>query len=488
VDGNWLQNVFGAAKEGLQEVGNAGVDLGKTLLNIPVSVATAIPDFINNPDLFLNDNGELDPRGIGSLLSRDYRKNRQSQMDVQGEMARADKIAKGVNLVKTIFGNSMGDTRTEAGRLGYAQALQENAPGLDISPFFLGTQAEARAGQQGASAAGLIPEVAAIAMPQDAIAAGQKQLSDKLARNRITQRAQASGNGTGSPTEIEKKYAAYQSALARGDKALATILRADLEKVGGSSMPMVVTSPNGQTVVGPASEVVGFESATARDKARSTVDSNMLLLQTIGDMRELTKRSPDAFGIAGAMQGFKQNLVQQSKAFQAWSDRALMDKNMEPEVMRDIAASVFNTDIPGRISLEMTLAYAKARANNPDGRISDADFKQALATVRGQEGGGSGLLSNAASTNAVLDILQKDAERLIAQNKLRARKSGKEPNAVSQALTAYEQGMGMQPPAKSKGKLGKKRKGESKPEGDYMEGMPDFSKMSDEELRALSGQ
>lgn len=201
----FLDDLFGAAKTGLQEVGNAGVDLGKTLLNIPVSVATAIPDFINNPDLFLNDNGQLDPRGVGSLLSRDYRKSRQSDMDLQNEMARdmarAEKIANGVNIVKTIFGDNMGGVRTDTARQAYGQALQQNAPGLDVFPFIMGTQAEADAARAAAGEAGAMPNLAKIADINSAQQLGQtrfasdRQLKEIGARGAETRRSQ--GNQAG---------------------------------------------------------------------------------------------------------------------------------------------------------------------------------------------------------------------------------------------------------------------------------------------------
>lgn len=206
--GNFLESIFGAAKEGLQEVGNAGLDIGKTIAQIPLSVATAVPDFLKNPDLFLNENGQLDYRGVGSLLSKDYRKNRQMEMDTAAQWNNAQKIADGVKFVNEIFQGAATDTAQ-----GEQRKMLE-AQGFDpamLQPLANAAKAERHAARKGATAAGMASPIANIADIQSAQQAGQtrfasdRQLKEIGAQGAETRRNQGNQFGLSKQLEVLKQ-------------------------------------------------------------------------------------------------------------------------------------------------------------------------------------------------------------------------------------------------------------------------------------------
>lgn len=197
---SFLEDIFGAAKEGLQAVGNAGLDVGKAVANIPVSVLTAIPDFTKDPDVFLAGGRE---QALASLLSRDYRKQQKEQMDAARTWDKMTKTKEAVDWVQGLFGGLATDTAQ-----GEQRKLLE-AQGFDpamLQPLANAAKAERHAARKGASAAGMAPEIANIADINAAQQAGQtrfasdRQLKEIGAQGAETRRNQ--GNQFGLSKEL----------------------------------------------------------------------------------------------------------------------------------------------------------------------------------------------------------------------------------------------------------------------------------------------
>lgn len=197
---SFLEDIFGAAKEGLQAVGNAGLDVGKAVANIPVSVLTAIPDFTKDPDVFLAGGRE---QALASLLSRDYRKQQKEQMDAARTWDKMTKTKEAVDWVQGLFGGLATDTAQ-----GEQRKLLE-AQGFDpamLQQLANAAKAERHAARRGAGAAGMAPEIANIADINAAQQAGQtrfasdRQLKEIGAQGAETRRNQ--GNQFGLSKEL----------------------------------------------------------------------------------------------------------------------------------------------------------------------------------------------------------------------------------------------------------------------------------------------
>lgn len=234
-----MESIFGP--EGIGVTGQGGVgdsmkELGKGLASLPVTLAKLPGDFARDPVAFFDDNGRPD---LMAILLPSYRKQKVESQKQQQEAYKLELKSKGVDLVKNLFGGALGDQRTGQGRQAYAQALGNEAPGLDTAPILAGTGAEYAAAQQAASDSGMLPSVAAIASGDDAARAGQSQFTDRLAREQNVQQA-----------GLTRGNQSHASALAAGNIRLRDVLAQQRQQ----------RQPAGQALPSTASERKGLKS------------------------------------------------------------------------------------------------------------------------------------------------------------------------------------------------------------------------------------
>lgn len=427
----------GIVGNALSAIGNAGVDAAKTVAQLPLTLATLPTDFLKQPDLFIGSNGHAD---LAAILSKDYRK--QKAADIQGEkdFERLRRQAAGMDWAqKMFFGNDTGRSPAGNAEAAIASGLpQDQAEMLrqrDMAQSaLLGAE---RANTQGAlGQIGVPPEIARFAGPDDVMDTyNARQRDAALAADRSQRQALAERKEKRiAMTPAEKKVEAYQRAVASGDPIAIEAAKADLLTIGKSNAQMTVVKPGGEVITGGADDVTGFESTTARDNARKQQDSAKNVLATIQEMRDVLKRQPAVAGASGAVAGGWQDLAQQGQQFlnlRAGVQTDLAGGKVEDTVV-DRMAKAYDPAFPEFNALEMTLAFAVARANNPDGRISDKDLDNAIRQVRGGNATAS-WLSNPESVGAALDVLERSTKRIADQATDRA-KPFKKPNPLRDAI------------------------------------------------------
>jgi hypothetical protein len=102
---------------GLKRVGDAGVDVGKAVAEIPLNIVTAIPDFVKDPDVFLSG-GRLG--AVGALLSKDYRTKQKADLTAAREWDKFQKTRQAVDWATELFS----DTPFAQRHTAVAQATQ----------------------------------------------------------------------------------------------------------------------------------------------------------------------------------------------------------------------------------------------------------------------------------------------------------------------------------------------------------------------------
>lgn len=113
----FMDSLFG----GLRRVGEAGVDVGKAVAELPLNIVTAIPDFIQDPDVFLSG-GRLG--AVGALLSKDYRKKQKADLTAAREWEKFQKTRQAVDWFDNMLAGTTPDTRYGA----VNQASQAGVP------------------------------------------------------------------------------------------------------------------------------------------------------------------------------------------------------------------------------------------------------------------------------------------------------------------------------------------------------------------------
>jgi hypothetical protein len=424
--------------------------LGKSLGNIPhmlTDIAVKNPlEILKNPASALNDRGEV---SLTRLLFPDFRRETVKQQQQAAKVNEAVDQAKVVNaysdLAQIVFGQPGVQTAEAGMAAGLPPAEAEAAAARDA-------ESEARL-QQGQQVLGgfLPPEVAGFVRDPEKVPGLYLQNEENKAQ--ATQ--QSGANRRAEMTETEKKVGALQRARASGDPTAIAAAEADLLKIEGSNGTMVAFNPDGTPLaVGPADVVSAFGGQAAQDRAKDQADAARRAKATIGDILKIAETNEAAFGLAGGVKGTVQNLAMQGKAFTSLREQAQADAEAG-RIDDEVQAVLFDPNVDELSSFENTLAYAVARSQSNDGRVSDADYKAAIDNIRG--GGVMGSwLSNAESTKAKMGAITKDLDRVIATSEARAG-SGKKP--ITKLRAAVEGKPVEEPAPKKKGKkgLGKKK-------------------------------
>lgn len=290
------------------------------------------------------------------------------------------------------------------------------------------------------------------------------------AKQIIEKAGQGTGEGADRRTTAEKAYDAYMEAVASGNKLKIAVTKRQLRKVGSSGTPVVIQTANGETIMGGADDVLRYGTAAGREKAVTQARAAQETVSLIQELRGIAATDKTAFGAAGNIQGTIQNAAAQSQALQQLVGTMQGDLeagDMDPEVAAAVEEAVgdFNENIPRARSLEVAIAYAVAKMNDPGGRVARDDFEYSLQEITGANRGTS-WLANARSMDAALAQVEKRAQRTYEKAASASQPQQDELDAALEGNTPKRK------------KLGKKKK----------QGLPDVTKMTDEELRKLAGQ
>jgi hypothetical protein len=166
------EEIFGGLFEGLKQVGDLGLDVGKAVVDIPMALVSAIPEFTKDPEVFMRG-GRADP---GALLSRDYRTRKKADLTAAREFEKMQQTASAMDWVNSLFGPTSGMSPAESKEFAISQgaspAMAEAAQRRD----YVMSQDEA-ANRAAALASGQLPEVARIADRHSAQQAGQTRFA-----------------------------------------------------------------------------------------------------------------------------------------------------------------------------------------------------------------------------------------------------------------------------------------------------------------------
>lgn len=441
-----LNTVLGGAGKVIAPVGNTAVGgLGDWVAD----VVTKNPlEILKNPMSVLNDRGEP---SWTRVLFPEFRRN---------DMRNKEMAAKAKQLEATTASLSM------LGDMGkFLQGLKpdQRAPYVQQFEAAGGTPEQSNAALGLASAADQESEIA-----RQAILAEDPTLPHGLLKGLTPEKglstlvglraAKATAAERNKPdyTPAEKAVDAWVRANPGASPEQVARVRAEVTKAevlgqGKSSQPMVTFNPDGTpSAMGPASDVVAFGAQTAKDRALGQIDAVDRAKATINDIREIARTNKGAFGFAGGVKGTAQNLAMQGKAFTSLRDSARADA-VAGRLDSNVQLGLFDPNIDELTVFENTLAYAIARSQSDDGRVSDADYNAAIGTIRGG-GASGGWLANSESTLARMDALEKDLDRVRKRSRLRAGASGKPQSGVQAAL---EGGSPAAPPKKKFGRKGK---------------------------------
>ena len=161
---------------------------------------------------------------------------------------------------------------------------------------------------------------------------------------------------TGGSQQIVQLQRAQAEARARGDTAAVQQIQRQIDKIG--------------TITGRTPQDVPPTTKANITKNQNIIDDGENTLGLIGDIREVV--ASENLGVVGDIRMFWQGIRGQIEA----TGEALTGDAVDRGATGNVAAW-FNPDLSTQELLGNQLAYRLALANNPDGRISDPDFKNA---------------------------------------------------------------------------------------------------------------
>ena len=142
MDGNAITDaLFG----GLKRVGEAGIDLTKGIASIPLNIATALPDFLKDPEVFLAGGRE---NAIAALLSKDFRNQQKANLEADRSFTKLKQHKDAVDWVSEMFTKQAPTSGKSPAE--FAQSLRDQ--GIPDEYVQQGLQADYAQGQQRKSA------------------------------------------------------------------------------------------------------------------------------------------------------------------------------------------------------------------------------------------------------------------------------------------------------------------------------------------------
>lgn len=169
-------------------VASFGVDVGKAALDIPWSVATFLPDFAKDPEVFMGG-GRLG--AAGALLSKDFRKVRAAELKSEREWEKAKQTKEMVDWASGLFNEAPTDTAQGMIRQGLvAQGVDEAM----LQPYASAAKEARHASRKAAAAAGMNPAGVNIADVDSARQTAQTGFAGEVTR---TNQQQSSDLATG---------------------------------------------------------------------------------------------------------------------------------------------------------------------------------------------------------------------------------------------------------------------------------------------------
>ncbi|MGI9490307.1 MAG: hypothetical protein ACR2RF_31340 [Geminicoccaceae bacterium] len=190
-------------------------------------------------------------------------------------------------------------------------------------------------------------------------------------------------------------------------------------------------------------DVAGLGGATTstQTRAQSTLDAASDTLGVIQQFRESLR--PENIGLSGNLRELGIGTLGQAESFRAWADdqtQGIIDQAISSGDTLDLSKFAVDPELSSQRLLENVLAYRLAKIQDPDGRISDQDFRNAKLSL-----GTGKKLSSIGDVLARVDAFEKTVQRTqgIAQQRLGLQPQGPQPATTSPAIANRRQSLGV---------------------------------------------
>jgi hypothetical protein len=187
-----------------------------------------------------------------------------------------------------------------------------------------------------------------------------------------------------------------------------------------------------------APDIAGLGGATTstQTRAQSTIDTAQDTLGTIQQFREILR--PENIGLSGDIRELGIGALGQAESLRAWADdqtSSIIDQVISSGDTLNLDKFAVDPDLSEQGLLENILAYRLAKIQDPDGRISDADFRNARLSL-----GTGKKLSGIGDILARLDAFEKTVNRTqdIARKRLGIVPGGQQPAQVGAIVQRRE--------------------------------------------------
>jgi len=167
-----------------------------------------------------------------------------------------------------------------------------------------------------------------------------------------------------------------------------------------------------------APDLAGLGGATTstQTRAQETLDSAADTLGVINQFRETLR--PENIGLSGDIRELGIGALGQAESFRAWGDsqtQGIIDQAISSGDTLDLSRFAVDPALSSQRLLENILAYRLAKIQDPSGRISDADFRNAQLSL-----GTGKKLTSIGDLLARVDAFEQTVQRTqgIAQQRL----------------------------------------------------------------------
>jgi len=242
-------------------------------------------------------------------------------------------------------------------------------------------------------------------------------------------------------TDAEKKVLAFEKALQGGNELQIQATAAAVEKVGDDSGMVVMTMPDGSTVVGTGSAAAGALTQATRTRLQADIDNTEQFIAAADALTDVAGKN--TLGIRGLIKGTIQDLTQTVSGAKFISTLQATADALAPyadDEGRALLSTTFDSNVPATRALSIITSAMVAHMANPDGRISDHDMKTGQIAV-----GANGVLANPKRLRASLDSLRRMARARIAQSQKKLRNAAKQETALAKTVRGRLQEHGMAP-------------------------------------------
>jgi hypothetical protein len=217
-----------------------------------------------------------------------------------------------------------------------------------------------------------------------------------------------------------------------GIEALQDIEKARVQKLLSSGKFRLEVGRDGGVTFSQGDGATGLP-VSVQSRSIRTIDDSKGTLAIIDQFRDVLR--PENVGLLGDLRGLVFGAGQQANVFtQVLSGQAqeIVGQIRDTEGNNVKTSNFFDPNLSKSKLLGNVLAYRLALANNPDGRISEADFRNAARSL-----GVEKLLSGSGEISAKLDALEEivNTNVRIAEERLGIPEAEEEPQITDQDLS-----------------------------------------------------